>query len=139
MKFVYLILFLLSFTSTANSALISAYDFYQAGLVPMAPYTFIFNQQGQLIYHHKGIDATFGRAIKLNQPTSDAEVIRSRLNKVISLPEFNKTNFTVIYTLMDGECPPCEKQENLFDETLSKFKNTSFNIVTLVLNTERPK
>ena len=34
---------------------ISGYTFYEAGLTPMAPYTFIFNREGQLVYLNKGL------------------------------------------------------------------------------------
>jgi hypothetical protein len=118
----------------AKTTTISGSDFYQAGLTPMAPYVFIYNREAKLIYHHQGFEQTFARAIKQNIASDKTTEITNKLAKIITLPAFEQVDFTLIYTVLEADCPPCDKQIALFEQILPKLAPNTFQQLTIKLN-----
>ena len=116
----------------------TGYAFYKAGLTPMAPYTFIFNRSGEIVYLNKGLDLTFARAIKQNKIVAESEDVKRNLEKLISLPDFTASDFTLITTKIAGECLPCNKQLDAFDEVLPKLAPLTFSRITITLDPNQP-
>jgi len=134
MKFILSIAMLFTcFMSGAKDYFVPVTAFRAADLTPMAPYIFIFNQKGELIFRSMGVEETFARAIHQNKVEANSEEIKGDLAKIIQLPDFSQHSFTIIYTLMQNECPPCQKQEKMFDDVLPRFAPATFDkkVITL--------
>lgn len=143
MKVNWLIVLLLVLTCVdANSKeyKIKNYLFDKNGLPMAGPQGVLLNQQGDVIFYHKGVNRKLRSAFNAPRKIAKSEELIGKMTQLLGeLPELT-SDFTLFQIIYDKEsyksnCEPCDRQVNINKtilDSLSK-KGTSVQLHTIHL------